>query len=72
MNENDAKKIFHEVDVLCLASSGLIEAIDGIVDSDERRELRKKYAELIAGIEAGFVYDICRMYPEFSKFKPAV
>lgn len=41
MHENDAKKKFHEVDVLCSASSGLIEAIDGIVDSDERRELRK-------------------------------
>lgn len=70
MQQSDAKNIFKAVAVLCDASSQLITAIDEVGDREERRELRRKYAEMIAGIERSFVYEVCSRYPQYADGKP--
>ncbi|MEL0438713.1 hypothetical protein [Phycobacter sp. K97] len=70
MDEDEVRGIFEGVEELYSSSSKLILAIDRVTDADERRDLRRKFAVLIADIEKNFVYDLCRAYPQYSKLKP--
>ncbi|MBE1296055.1 MAG: hypothetical protein GJ678_07395 [Rhodobacteraceae bacterium] len=70
MDENEVRGIFKGVEGGYRASSDLILAIDSVKDADERRDLRRKFAVLIADIEKNFVYDLCRAYPQYAKSKP--
>ncbi len=70
MNADNAQEIFLAVENLGQDLGSLILAIDKVEDAEERKTLRRGFAEVAGLIEERFIFDICTRHPEFRNIKP--
>jgi hypothetical protein len=69
MREKEAVALFAAVDQLGRDMGKLIVVVDSVSNDDDRRMLRRAFAEASALIEEKFVYEVCKKYPEFRKVR---
>lgn len=69
MKELEARELFAATDELGRDLGKLIDVIDRIENDDDRRALRRSFAEICGLIEEHFVYNVCKKYPEFGNLK---
>jgi fructose-1,6-bisphosphatase/inositol monophosphatase family enzyme len=64
MQEQEAAALFAAVDQLGRDMGKLVTVVDSIANDEDRRMLRRAFAEASVLIEEKFIYEVCRKYPE--------